>query len=235
MGDGIVKTEKQNRRWAVLASTVMAVGACDSPVGFGDNSRIDVFGSGTVVTEARTVGSFTGVHASRGHTVVVEQAEVEGVVITTDDNLLAFVDTDVIDGTLVVTVDEDVELHPTEPLVVRIQAGELSTLIADGVTSLDADIGSVPKLDVHVSGVSQVRVTGSADRQVLQISGVSLYHGLGVESNEAVVTASGVSVAELWVHDRLEVDASGVSTIRYLGRPSVIARVTGASRVVPVP
>ena len=90
-------------------------------------------------------------------------------------------------------------------------------------------------MSVHVSGVSQVHVTGSAEWQVLQISGVSTYHGLGVESNEAVVTAPGVSVAELWVHDRLEVDGSGVSTIRYRGGPSVIARLTGASTVVPVP
>ena len=215
--------------------TEPAVGACDSAVGIDDDGRAGVFGSGTVVTEARTVPSFKGVRASGGHTVVVKQAEIEGVEVTTDDNLLAFVETDVIDGTLVVTVDGEVRLHPTERLVVRIQAREISTLIAEGAVSLDADIGSVPKLSVHVSGVSQVRVNGSAEWQVLQISGVSVYHGLGVESKEAVVTASGVSVAELWVHDRLEVDGSGVSTIRYRGRPSVIARVTGASRVVPVP
>ena len=212
----------------------MAVGACDSAVGI-DDPRTDVFGSGTVVTEARTVTSFTGVRASGGHTVVVEQAGVEGVEVTTDDNLVAFVWTDVIDGTLVVSVDPQVRPRSTEPLVVRIHARELSTLIADGAVSLDADIGSVPELTVHVSGVSQVRVNGSAEWQSLQISGVSEYHGLGVESNEARVTASGVSVAELWVHDRLEVDGSGVSTIRYRGHPSVIARVTGASAVVPIP
>ena len=89
---------------------------------------------------------------------------------------------------------------------------------------------SVPKLTIHVSGVSQVHVTGSAEWQDLHISGVSGYHGLGVESTEAVVTASGVSVAELWVHDRLEVDGSGVSTIRYRGRPSVMARAPGEER-----
>ena len=210
---------KHKGRWTLLASAVIAVNACDSMIGVDDFERDDVFGSGIVVTEVRAVASFTGVRASGGHTVVVEQAEVEGAEVTTDDNLVAFVRTEVIDGTL----------------VVRIHAREISTLIADGAISLAADIGSVLKLTVHVSGVSQVRVNGSAEWQVLQISGVSAYHGLGVESNEAVVTASGVSVAELWVHDRLEADGSGVSTIRYRGRPSVIARMTGASTVVPVP
>ena len=226
---------KHKPRWTLLPSALIAVSACDSTVGVDDFERDDVFGSGIVVTEARIVASFTGVRASGGHTVVVEQAEVEGVKVTTDDNLVTFVWTDVIDGTLVVSIDPRVRLRPTEPLVVRIHAREISTLIANGAVSLDADIGSVPALTVHVSGVSQVHVTGSAEWLTLQISGVSTYHGLGVESNEAVVTASGVSVAELWVHDRLEVDGSGVASIRYRGSPSVIARMAGASTVGPVP
>ena len=141
---------RQHKRWwTLLASAVTAVSACDSTVGVDDFERTDVFGSGMVVREARIVASFTGVRASGGHTVVVEQAEVEGVEVTTDDNLVAFVWTDVIDGTLVVSVDPQVRLRPTEPLIVRIHAGELSTLIADGAISLDADIGSVPDLNVR--------------------------------------------------------------------------------------
>ena len=230
-----MKTRKKERRWTLLASTVFAVGACDSMVGVDDFEREDVFGSGIVVTEIRAVAGFTGVRVSGGHTVVVEQAEIEGAEVTTDENLVAFVRTDVIGGTLVVSIDPQVRLRPTEPVTVRIHAGDLSTLIASGAVSLEADIGSVLELNVQVSGVSQAWVTGSADWLHLQISGVSAYHGLGVESDSAVVTASGVSLAELWVHDRLEVDGSGVSTVHYRGHPSVITRVTGASTVVPVP
>ncbi len=223
---------KHKPRWTLLASAVIAVSACDSMVGVDPE---DMFGSGIVVTEFRAVATFTGVRASGVFEVVVKQAETEGVEVTADDNLVSFVRTHVIDGMLIVSSDPKVQLRPTEPLVVRIQAHEISTLFAQGVVSLDADIGSVPKLTVHVSGVSQVHVTGSAEWQDLHISGVSGYHGLGVESNEAVVTASGVSLAELWVHDRLEVDGSGVSTIRYRGHPSVIARISGASTVAPIP
>ena len=227
-----MKTGKQERRWVLLAGTVFAVGACDSMVGV--NERDDVFGSGIVVTEVRAVAGFTGVRASGGYTVVVEQAEVEGAEVTTDDNLVGFVRTDIIGGTLVVSIDPQVRLHPTEPLIVRIHARELSTLIASGPVSLEADIGSVLELNVQVSGVSRIWVTGSAEWLHLQISGVTAYHGFGVESDSALVTASGVNLAELWVHDRLEVDGSGVSTVHYRGHPTVITRLTGASTVVPV-
>ena len=106
---------KHKPRWTLLPSALIAVSACDSTVGVDDFERDDVFGSGIVVTEARIVASFTGVRASGGHTVVVEQVEVEGVKVTTDDNLVTFVWTDVIDGTLVVSIDPRVRLRPTEP------------------------------------------------------------------------------------------------------------------------
>ena len=229
-----MKTMKDRGLWTLLVSTALTVSACDSPIGVED-SKPKVFGSGIVVTETRALASFTAVRASGAFEVVVEQAETEGVEVTADDNLVSFVRTNVIDGMLIVSSDPQVELRPTESIVVRIQAREISTLVAEGVVFLYADIGSVPELTVNVSGVSQVHVTGSAEWQVLHISGVSGYHGLGVESNEVVVTASGVSVAEIWVHERLEVTGSGVSTIRYRGRPSVIANLSGASTVAPVP
>ena len=218
---------------AAIGATII-VGACDSPAGVDDFHREDVFGSGMIVTKARSVAGFTGVRASGGHTVVVEQAEIEGVEVTTDDNLLALVWTSVIDGTLVVSVDPQFRLRPTAPLVVRVYAGPLSTLTADGAVSLDADIGSVPELNVRVSGASRATVTGSAEWLDLDVSGASQYHGFGVESREARVRASGASLADLWVHDRLEVDGSGATTIRYRGSPIVTARLSGASTVVPV-
>ena len=91
-----MKTAKQERRWTLIASIVFAVGARDPMVGVDDFQRDDVFGSGIVVTEVRAVAGFTGVRASGGHTVVVEQAEVEGAEVTVDHNFVEFVRIDVI-------------------------------------------------------------------------------------------------------------------------------------------
>jgi hypothetical protein len=99
---------------------------------------------------------------------------------------------------------------------------------------LNAEVGVVPRLAIAASGASLVDVNGSAERQVLTISGASVYRGLDLETSESVVIASGVSLVELWAHDHLEVDGSGVSTIRYRGQPTVIARVSGSSTVSPI-
>ena len=145
-----MKMGKWGQKWMVEVCIALAMASCDSMVGPEDPR--DEFGSGIVVTDVRAVSGFTGVRAiaTGGHTIVVEQTEVGGAEVTTDDNLIEFVRTEVIDETLVISVDPNVLLHPTDRLVVRVRAGELSTLIADGAVSLDVDIGSVPGLSVGV-------------------------------------------------------------------------------------
>ena len=228
-----MRTGNDSVRWALLASSVIALCACESPL-FDDDLREEVEGSGVIASEVRTLGSFTGMSVSGGFQVDVIQSDVEEVEITAEDNLIRFIRTDVIDGTLVVEPDAEVRLRPTESIVVRIQAHEISELSVSGAVILDADVGSVDELNVQVSGAALVRVVGSAEWQGLHLSGASTYHGLDLETDESVVTLSGASRAEVWVHDRLEVNGSGASVVRYRGHPTVIARVTGASTVMPV-
>jgi hypothetical protein len=211
-------------------------GGCETIVTPEDPSRQSrVFGSGVVVMESRALESFTAVEArGGGYEVVLELAPTHAVEITADDNLVPLLRTDVREGRLVISVDPQLRLVPTEPIVVRVSVAEVSELLASGGVLLNAEVGVVPRLAIAASGASLVDVNGSAERQVLTISGASVYRGLDLETSESVVIASGVSLVELWAHDHLEVDGSGVSTIRYRGQPTVIARVSGSSTVSPI-
>ena len=203
---------------------------CDPVVGIDDP---EILGSGRVVTEVRTLASFNGIEARGGYEVQIKLATTERVEITTDDNVVGFIRTDVIDGTLVIASDSTVRLFPTEPIVVQVSAADVTRLSASGAMLVSADIGAVDGLTVTVSGVSRVRVLGSAPWQTITISGVGSYNGRGFETGETRITASGVSFAEVWANDLLDVTGSGVSTVRYLGEPSVIARVSGWATVAP--
>jgi hypothetical protein len=224
-----------------LGLAVILVGGCETIVTHEDPTSEDpnrptrVFGSGVVVIESRALESFTTAEARGGsYEVVLELAPTHAVEITADDNLAPLLRTNVREGRLVIAVDPQLRLVPTEPIVLRVSVTEVSELIANGGVLLNADVGAVPQLAIGASGASVVDVTGSAERQVLSISGASVFRGLDLESSESVVIASGVSLAELWAHDHLEVDGSGLSTIRYRGQPVVIARLSGGSTVSPI-
>jgi len=59
-----------------------------------------VAGSGKVVTEPRTVSGFSRVSLSGSGQVFIDRTGAESVTVTTDDNLLPYIRTEVRDGTL---------------------------------------------------------------------------------------------------------------------------------------
>jgi len=89
------------------------------------------------------------------------------------------------------------------------------------VVGVDASGIDSNRLDVIVSGVSNVSAAGRADRQNVVVSGVSTYRAENLESRVVVVDVSGPSSVVVNVSEELRgrVDAPG--SVAYIGDPTV--------------
>lgn len=217
--------------------TVLLVAGCILPLditvdGDGDGSH-GIRGSGRVVTENRVVAGFHGVLVSGVGRVVVERTGREALRITAEDNIVPHLRSEVRDGTLILGPKPGVSLSPREEMIYHLEVVELDRIESSGAVSFEADLGRQPELDVVLSGVCVVEATGSVDRLSLTLSGVTGFGGIGLESARAHIEASGVSWANVWVTDRLDAWASGVSSVRYKGSPAVYAHTSGSSSVNP--
>jgi hypothetical protein len=97
--------------------------------------------------------------------------------------------------------------------------------------AMQVELGWVQEQWVTLSGASELVVWGSADRENVTASGASRYDALDLEAERCNLSVSGASQALVWVHDRLEADASGASHVRFRGDPLVVAHTSGASTV----
>ena len=86
---------------------------------------------------------------------------------------------------------------------------------------------------VGLSGASALVLYGGADRLHVDLSGASTLDGLDYQTMRTEVAVSGASTAFVWARNRLNVEASGASHVRFRGRPEVRASVSGASTVTP--
>ncbi len=86
--------------------------------------------------------------------------------------------------------------------------------------------------DFEVSGASTVELSGSGGGLVLDASGGSTADLSDFAVNDANVEASGASTATVNATGRLDAEASGASTVLYLGDPT-LGRIdsTGASTI----
>ncbi|GAB3947610.1 hypothetical protein GCM10028805_20170 [Spirosoma harenae] len=84
---------------------------------------------------------------------------------------------------------------------------------------------------IELSGASSLNLTGEGTYMTANLSGASKLQGFSYPVDKATLDASGASKANINVLSSLVVEASGASSVRYRGAPTVDKRVSGASTV----
>jgi predicted small secreted protein len=205
-----------------LLSACMLVSACNA-----------ISGSGKTVTEARPVPAFTAVALSGSGRVVIEQSGSESVTVTTDDNLLPHIRTEVRGNTLELgTKDPFASLSPTKELLFTVHVKRLEALSVSGSGDAEATGINPDQLRVEISGSGAVLAQGSTDALNLAISGSGSYNGPQMASRRATATVTGSGNAIVAASETLTAAVTGSGSIQYIGDPKVTQDISGSGSVL---
>ena len=187
-------------------------------------------GSGHMATEVRELRDFSSVDVSSVFQVeIIAQSEFH-VEVEADDNLLQFIETEVRNGELHISLDKGVKT--SNPLRVRIGVPNIERLEASGATKVFISNLKNSKIEVDTSGASKIELSGETGQLIVDVSGASHINATDLKAVDAVVDASGASRVNVNVSGELNSEASGASNINYTGDPTnVIKRTSGASSV----
>lgn len=200
---------------------------------------LEVRGSGQVVGETRETGRFTGVALRTVGDLTIEIADREELQIEAEDNLLGFLETDVVDGVLEIRAREGVVLSPTKPVRYRLAVRELNRIEHAaggdvrippmsteqlyvqhrGSGRLEGAALETGLLSVHLSGSGDVafeQVKAQRSRLILSGSGNVRVKQLLALSNDVRHTGSG------------EISISGGSVVRQSAFVSGSGELKGA-------
>ena len=212
-----------------------------------------ITGSGNLVTKQYPFTNFTGVSAGGVFDVTVKPGATPGVSITTDDNLVEYLDvsqsgdrlslhlksnTNLRNGTLkaLVTVPELTYLDlsgASKGHVEGCRSAKAVDIDLSGASHLEGDLESG---DMHLglSGASRADLKGSAGNLRLNVSGASHADLERLLIKDANVDADGASHATVHPSGKLQARASGASSVQYAGEPAnVDSHASGASSVKP--
>ena len=98
----------------------------------------------------------------------------------------------------------------------RIDGGTVTVDLRGG-SRLDIGELTVKRLEAKLADTSHLSATGSADRQVIDLSGESVYDGGTVQTDRTAVKAKDKSQASLRVKTLLRAQATKGSTVHYAG------------------
>lgn len=197
-------------------------------------------GSGHQITESHKVSEFDRIEVSGGYKVNVKQDSSFNVTITTDDNLMKYINTEVSGGQLHIYSKK--RIYSRKGITVNVGVRQLTEFRAAGAVDLQsAGHLNIQDLRLNLSGVSKITLDLNADSITTQGSGATVMHLKGRAIAQRVhfsgmgrlfaydcvtdnydVHASGASECELNVLRSLTVNTSGASEISYKGTPGTL-------------
>lgn len=186
-------------------------------------------GSGVAKTETRELAAFDSINLSGVGRLEVTIGKPGPITLTTDDNLLPMILTEVTENRL--TIREREGINPQTPLVMSVTTATLKRLTISGAANCSLKNLESDALDVTVSGAATLDATGSAKKLVISLSGAGDIKAFDLHSDDVTVKLSGAGAAEVNVAKTLSAEISGVGTITYLGDPKVEKSITGIGKI----
>jgi hypothetical protein len=190
-----------------------------------------VSGSGNVVTETRNVSGFDGVTVTGAGNIVIYQTGTESLTITTDDNLLQYITTEIRGGKLVIGFKPGVLFDTVKELTFKVGAKNLNSIQVDGAANVQGTNIATENLSVQLNGAGAMTLSGKATEQNVVLDGVGAYNGAELISQRAQVTDNGAGAAVVRVSDKLDAIVNGLGSIEYIGNPQVTEKVSGIGTV----
>jgi hypothetical protein len=244
----------------MLVFALMGGLACDGGGGSGGggggaNPVPTIFGSGNIVQETRSVTGATGVDLRGVANLTIEQGGPEELILETDDNLMAYILTEVQGEILVISKDPNVNLEPSQSQGTGIEA-HLTLSSIDSITLSGVGDITVPDLmttqleltqsgvggieisdldtlttDVLISGVGNVSITGQVEDQIVTLSSVGDYIAENFSSETADIEVAGIGSATVRVSTTLSAHITSSGSVYYYGSPAVTRTGTGTGSV----
>jgi len=188
-----------------------------------------VRGNGHIKTEERPVGAFTSIDAG-GAFDIEWQNGLPALRITTDENLLPYIENSVSEDTLRLRTREHV--WPTRGIKVVISSPTRTGAKIRGAVKLTARQLSGSSFALESTGASEVSLAGNIDQLFVDMTGASQLAADGLQAKTAEISTTGAGDADVAVSDTLKVIITGAGKVTYSGNPATIdKRITGAGSI----
>lgn len=186
-------------------------------------------GNGQIVTDQRTIGDFNELEAG-GMFEIDWRDGPAGLSITTDQNLLEDIESQVSDNHLRLRTHG--HFWPTRGVKVIVSSPTRNGARLSGAVDLTAKQLAGAKFYFESTGAAKLRLDGAVDELLADMTGASELDAANLHTKTAEISTTGAADADLNVSDSLKVSITGAGKVTYSGNPPHIEKhITGAGSI----
>jgi Putative auto-transporter adhesin, head GIN domain len=203
-----------------LAACLVLVSGCRWP---------GIQGNGKIKTDERAVSAFANIDV-RGAFEIEWQNGAPSLQITTDENLLPYINSGVSGDTLRLRTRE--QIRPSHNIKVVISSSTRTGAKISGAVKMAVKQLNGPRFALESSGASRVSLDGNVDQLLADMTGASKLAATGLQTKTAEISTTGAGDADVAVTETLKVAITGAGKVMYTGNPPTIEKhITGAGTV----
>ena len=190
-----------------------------------------VVGSGVIVTENRPLTGFHAVEVHGAGAIDVRMSDHEAVDVETDDNMLPYLHTEVVDGRLVISLQSGMSFRDVT-LKVHVQAVQLDAVSGAGAADISVDGLAGAPLSLALQGSGDGRLQGTTASLTIDVDGSADVDAAGLIADAATVRVSCSGDVELHATTSLDASIQGSGDITYHGAPpTLVTDVAGSGDI----
>jgi hypothetical protein len=220
----------------LFALGLVSAALCGSAQAWSWNKGERVTGNGDIATEARDTGAFDAVSLSGGFNVVIRQGAGNKVEVKADRNLLAHIETRVVDGskgrTLEIGPKKGINISTSTNPSFTIEMPTLRAVAVAGSGTVKVEAMKTGGVDAAIAGSGDIRFASlDAERLAMKVSGSGDVKAAELVAEDVKVTIAGSGDAQVQATKTLNVSIAGSGDVKYAGSPEITSSIAGSGKV----
>jgi hypothetical protein len=187
-------------------------------------------GNRHIVTDQRAIQDFSELHTNRGAFDIEWRSGAPALTITTDENLLPYIEVRKIDNHLELRARE--RLRPSHHIKVLVSSSIRSAARLTGASDLTVPGLTGPRFALQSTGAADVKLDGAIDELLADMTGASDLNAKALQARTVQLSTTGAADAVVNVTETLRVAITGAGDVTYFGTPKTVEKhVTGAGSI----
>lgn len=219
--------------FAVLSSgCLIRIGGGADCVWHDDDSpwHTSIHESGVETTEVRSIGDFKSLEVNGSTDVTVRVGEQTSLAVTGDENIVANLRTEVVDGRLVIGLKPG-SYRSVKSLKVTVTTPALEAVSVNGSADVEISGLTTGNLETRIAGSGDIAARGEIQALKASIAGSGDLKLSKLSAREASIEIAGSGNASVHAVEALSVAIQGSGDVRYSGDPKVTASVSGSGNI----
>jgi len=169
-------------------------------------------GSGTIVTEERSVTGFSKVDLQSIGNLTIIEGDKEALTIKADDNIIQYITTEVFNNTLEIGMKPNINIDPSRSIEYTLTVKSLSSVVLSGFGNINAAELNNKDIEIKLSGSGNMTLGDlKAENAMLRVSGFG-----NINVDKMVVD-----------QPRLEISGSGDIEVNQMQAVSLNLKISG--------